>query len=238
MRILISPSKTMDFLGLDPHENMANYPLEINLREHLISKDFDTLKSIYKSSDTVVEQAMVYNQHDEHYKAVQLFTGAVFFNLKYAEMDTASRDYIDSRVHVFTGMYGIIPANEGIKPYRLDLNNKIGQPFDPLKSYWKPYVNSYLNKEEELIVDLASNEYRQLIDKKSLKATYVKIDFKEFRNNKYVTVGTYAKMARGQFLAEMAKLNTTTLDKLKTLSVMGYRYNEDLSSKEHLLFTK
>lgn len=238
MRILISPSKTMDFQALDPIQNVTKYPLENALRQHMMIQNFNTLKAIYKSSDAVVTQATDYNHHTNHYKAIKLFTGAVFSNLLYDDLGQSAKTYIDNHVHIFTGMYGIIPAKAGIKPYRLDLNNKIGKPFDPLKSYWKTHVNDYLNKEDLLIVDLASNEYRQLIDKKTLKAAYVKIDFKEFRNDKFVTVGTYAKMARGQFLAAMANENINTLEELKTLSAMDYHYNKELSTKDHLLYTR
>ena len=86
----------------------------------------------------------------------------------------------NQNVKIFSAIYGIISANEGIRPYRLDLNNSLKPHIENLTKEWKPYVNEKLALyKNETIIDLCSSEYSKLIDKKTLDNPYIQIDFKD-----------------------------------------------------------
>ena len=52
-------------------------------------------------------------------------------------------------------------------------------------------------KENEILVNLASNEYSSVIDKKSLKTTMISPVFKDLKNGKLKIISFYAKKQGG-----------------------------------------
>ena len=51
--------------------------------------------------------------------------------------------------------------------------------------------------DDEVFVNLASNEYFKAIDTKALKVPVINISFKEFKNDTYKTIAIFSKLARG-----------------------------------------
>ncbi len=74
------------------------------------------------------------NEIQNNFKAICLFNGAVFKNLDYTTLKTEEKIYIESNVCIFSALYGLVPANGGISPYRLDLNNVLEPHFKELNS--------------------------------------------------------------------------------------------------------
>lgn len=242
MKILISPSKTMNYSSINStdymHKENIN-PLTDNSYNILVNLDFDSLKTLYKCSDKIVNEAIKANQEKQYYKSIELFNGAVFKNLNYSTLKKEQKNYIDNHLIIFSALYGIVEAKEAITPYRLDLNNSLPPHIVNLSKQWKPYINQYLNDEKsDFIIDLASSEYRKLIDVEKLNKPYIKIDFKDYKDKKYKTIGTFAKMARGQFLREIATKNVSRIEEIKKLSVMNYFFNEELSNNKEFIFTR
>lgn len=240
LKILISPSKTMDYKTIQPveHEMKPLSSLTKELRSTLEKLDAESLKELYKASDKVTHEALELIEVKECFKAIELFNGAVFKNLNYFELDRYAKTYIDDHVLIFSALYGLIPAKEGIRPYRLDLSNSLEPSIVQLTAQWKEAVNASLQQTtDQCILDLASTEYRKLIDRK-LIPNRIQIDFKDLKDGKFKTVGTYAKMARGQFLKAMACERVEKCEAIKQIAVMGYAYNETLSTSNHYIFTR
>lgn len=242
MKIIISPSKTMNYSSMESTNYLykkAICPLTGYLFTTLRTLDFNSLKSLYKSSDKVTIEAIKANKELNHYKSIQLFNGAVFKNLNYSTLEEKEKKYIDTNVMIFSALYGIITAEEAISPYRLDLNNSLDPKIINLSKQWKKYINQYLeNQDTNYIIDLASSEYRKLVNIKSLNKNYIIINFKDRKDAKYKTIGTFAKMARGQFLREMAKKKISRIEDIKELSVMNYSFNKDFSCENEFIFTR
>lgn len=221
----------------DQFQGISPITREIFLKLKSLSKD--DFKTLYKASDSVVEDAIEKLNTEEAFKAIELFNGAVFKNLDYPSLNNDERTYIDKTVEIFSAMYGLIPASSNIRPYRLDLNNSLKPHITSLTSQWKEPINKHLNDcQNSIIIDLASTEYRKLIDYKTLCHPIYSVDFKDLKDGKYKTIGTYAKMARGQFLRAMAKGQVNDLDTLKEISVMDYTFNEELSTGQVIIFSR
>ena len=98
-----------------------------------------------------------------------------------------------------------------------------------LYDYWGSGISEILNEdEEELIVNLASNEYFKAIDKKILKAQILDIVFKEKKNDTYKVIGIYAKRARGLMINYIIRNRLTDAEELKDFFEEGYQYNQEL----------
>lgn len=244
MIILISPSKTMDIVNNSPSGDkeymLTSYTT--NLRDIINTLSNTELKTLYKASDKVVTQAIELNQCNSTYRAITLFNGAVFKNLDYATLNTTEQNYINEHVHIFSGLYGLIPCSKSIKPYRYDLNNTLNPKIQKATTIFKPEVTRYLTtQDDKLIIDLASSEYRTLIDYKALNHYGFEVISFEFKDNKkgtYKSLGTYAKMARGQFLRQLSRTNCQTVHELKAITVMNYCFNEELSTKHEFVYTR
>ncbi|MDE4980383.1 YaaA family protein, partial [Francisella tularensis subsp. holarctica] len=71
-----------------------------------------------------------------------------------------------------------------------------------LHKYWQDKITTQLKEyfsqqQNKILINLASNEYSQAIDKKSIAVMWLDIDFKENKAGAYMTIGIHAKKARG-----------------------------------------
>lgn len=242
MKILISPSKTMNYLdlqALDTYSQSQANELTEDLLATLNNLGYDLLKDLYKASDKIVSEAIKANNEVSKFKAIGLFNGLVYKNLDYCSMNKKEKQYIDGNLLIFSALYGIIPAEDAITPYRLDLNNSLKPYIMNLTRQWKPYINKYINNmDTDLVIDLSSTEYRKLIDVNNLEKNYIRIEFKDLKNGKYKSMATFSKMARGKFVRQMAIENVTNVEEIKKITVMDYIFNEKMSSMGQFIFVR
>jgi len=62
--------------------------------------------------------------------------------------------------------------------------------------------------------------------------------FKDFKNGEYKTVMTFAKKARGLMVRYIIDNNIKTIDGLKNFNKESYRFSEEMSTENELLFTR
>jgi len=149
--------------------------------------------------------------------------------MKVDELNEEQVNYLNDTLVILSAHYGALRPFDLIKNYRLDYKMQI--PKLALKDIWDYRVNEYLGG--EVIINLASSEFSSMI-----KGSKIDIEFKERRNGKYKVIGTYAKMARGRMINMIAKNMVESPEEIKGFSVLGYAYNEELSSDSRYVFTK
>ncbi len=129
-----------------------------------------------------------------------------------------------------------------MQPYRLEMGTKmsIGKHKN-LYDFWKKDIAKSLNEElndDELFVNLASQEYFKSIDTKALNVPVIHIEFKEFKNGDYKIIAIFAKLARGLMARYIIDTNAETIDDLKGFDYEGYGFSEAMSSEVNLVFTR
>ena len=129
-----------------------------------------------------------------------------------------------------------------MQPYRLEMGTKfpVGKNKN-LYEFWRKKVIQALNdelKEDEIFVNLASNEYFKAIDTKALKVPVIKVTFKEFKNGEYKNIAIFAKIARGLMARYIIDTNAKTVDDLKGFNNEGYGFDVNQSSETELVFTR
>lgn len=174
--------------------------------------------------------------------AVYAFNGDVYRGLDVYTLDTKNIDKLQDTVRILSGLYGVLKPLDLIQPYRLEMGTKlsIGKNKN-LYEFWKKKVTKALNEEledNELFLNLASNEYFKAIDSKTLKVPVIEIDFKELKNGDYKTIGIYAKQARGLMARYIIDTNAKTLEDIKGFNLENYRFHEQLSKENRLVFTR
>lgn len=234
MKIIVSPSKTQNISYDNRFDSYS--PMFCNEADKINSvlKNFDkeTLKSIYNSSDQIVNTTYenIQNYSDaELGQAIFSYTGFVYKQLNANELSKEELLFLNKHLLILSAHYGILRPLDSIRSYRLDYNMTI--PNINLKDFWSAKINDHIKN--ETIINLASNEFSSIIKKNMLD-----IEFKEKKNGKYKVAATYAKMARGNMIKQIAQNKITDTYKLKDLDVLGYCYNNDLSSENNYVFTK
>lgn len=93
-------------------------------------------------------------------------------------------------------------------------------------------------EDDELFLNLASNEYFKAIDVKALKVPVITASFKEFKNGEYKMIAIFAKIARGLMTRYIVDTNANTIEDIKGFNFEGYGFSEELSTETELVFTR
>lgn len=178
----------------------------------------------------------------ESTSSVFAFTGEVYRGLDVKTLDKKSVEYLEENLRILSGLYGILKSSDIIMPYRLEMGvNFTFDKYKNLYSFWKDKVTEHLNstlKKDDFLLNLASNEYSKVIDRKKLNAKIVDVDFYEIRDGKLKTIVVYTKHARGLVTRFCAENNVKTLDEVKAFNYENYLLDDNLSTENKLVFTR
>lgn len=175
--------------------------------------------------------------------AMFAFTGEVYRGLDAKTLDEKAVKYLEKNYRILSGLYGLLKPSDKVMLYRLEM----GRPFQfdsykNLYEFWTDKVTKQLNselKKEEYIINLASNEYVKVINRKKLKGQMIDFDFRQIQpDGKLKTIVVYTKHARGLMLRFCAENNVQTLDELKAFNYENYLIDEKLSTETNLVFTR
>lgn len=173
--------------------------------------------------------------------AVEGFSGLQFQYLDWESLDAKAREYLDEHLFILSAVYGLIPAATSIHGLRLDMKDRLEVSGVRLETFWRKVLEEWARNEEEPILLIASSEYANVFSK-NIREKMVQVSFGERvmkeGEPRFRAKATYAKMARGSLLREMATREIASVEELKGLSILGMVYNEGLSEENHLRFTK
>lgn len=252
MKLVLSPAKSLDYdtkLPTDKTTEGHFSPEAERLNSLLKKKSAKDLSKLMHISDNLGQLNYERNQDwelpftkDNARQAIYAFSGDVYRGLDAYTIDIAKLDKVEDTVRILSGLYGVLKPLDLIQPYRLEMGTKmpVGKNKN-LYEFWKKKVTQALNDEledDELFLNLASNEYFKAIDTKALKVPVVNVAFKEFKNDKYKIVAVYAKLARGLMTRYIIDNNAKTLDDVKGFNLENYGFSEELSSENELVFTR
>ncbi|MEO2128622.1 MAG: peroxide stress protein YaaA, partial [Christiangramia sp.] len=165
------------------------------------------------------------------------FNGDVYTGLDAYSIPTDKLDKLQDTLRILSGMYGILRPLDLIQPYRLEMGTDIGiERKKNLYEVWQKKVTDFLNnelKDDELFLNLASNEYFKAIDTSKLKVPVVSPVFKDYKNGKLKIISFYAKKARGSMVRYILDKNCRTLEDVKGFDYDDYRFSEEHTEKEH-----
>lgn len=253
---LLSPAKSLDFESELPI-NEFTLPSKKDQSEKLIKK----LKTLSKKKliELMSISEDLANLNADRYQAwegketlsnssrqaIYAFKGDVYQGLQALDqLSTEDVDYAQDHMIILSGLYGILRPKDLIEPYRLEMGTqlKVGRK-ENLYEFWKDDLTKALNQllkdqNDELIINLASNEYFKVIDRKKLKARIITPEFKDAKNGQYKFMSFYGKKARGLMSRYLIKNRISDPDDLKGFDLEGYRYNVELSKEDNPVFTR
>ncbi|WP_250433913.1 peroxide stress protein YaaA [Hanstruepera flava] len=252
MKLVLSPAKSLDYESKLPTTKTteACFLNEAErLNKLLKKKSAKSLSKLMSISDNLGQLNYERNQEwqlpftkDSARQAVYAFSGDVYRGLDAYTISEKQLDKLQDTVRIISGLYGVLKPLDLIMPYRLEMGTKfpVGKNKN-LYEFWKKKVTQALNDEledDELFLNLASNEYFKAIDTKALKVPVVTANFKDLKNGEYKTIMTFAKLARGYMTRYIIDTDAKTLDDIKGFNYEGYGFSESMSTDTDLVFIR
>ena len=236
--MVISPAKSLQFDSQLPSINFTtpNFSEEAKLINGLLKKKTSkALSELMHISDKLAqlnwERNQLFNSHESNNRRPAIFTfnGDVFHGLDANTLSLEKIHRMQNQLRILSGLYGLLRPLDLIQPYRLEMgtNFSLGTHKN-LYDFWKDKTTQQLNlemEEGELFVNLASNEYFNVIDIKKLVAKIVTPQFKDFKNGKLKIISFFAKKARGMMVRHLVDVNAKTIEDIKTFNSDGYSYS-------------
>ena len=252
MKIISSPAKLMKF-NTSKTPLKSSTPKFINeaelIQKNLKPKSPKFLMDLMDISQNLADENWQRNQiwnakptTKESSQAIYSINGEVYKGLEIESLDEKAVNYLQKNFRMISGLYGLLRPSDKIMPYRLEMGRafKVGNNKN-LYEFWQNKITEELKselKKDEILLNLASNEYSKAVNKKELKNHIVEVEFKEIRNGKPKTIVVYTKYARGLLARFCAETNAKNLNDVKAFNVDNYLLDESLSTSQNLVFTR
>ena len=245
MKIIISPAKKM------ATDNFVNKGTSIQFLEetkYLVNElktyTLSDIKSLMNLSDNLAQlnwqRFQDWNTNDVG-QALFMFKGEVYQGLKADALSNVELDFAQENLRILSGLYGLLKPKDLILPYRLEMGTKLKtKSGNNLYKFWENRLHQALLSElknEEEIINLASEEYSKAIYLNKFSNPVITPIFKDFRNGKLKVISFYAKKARGEMANFILKNKIIKSEYLKSFSSLGYQFTEE-TEKGVFLFTR
>ena len=254
MLVLVSPAKTLDF---------ENPPLTT---EHTRPKLLDQSQALIKECQklTPVQIATLMKVSDkiaglnaarfaqwqpnftlgEAKQAIFAFRGDVYTGFDADSLSAAQLQSAQNHLRILSGLYGLLKPLDLILPYRLEMGTRLeNAKGSNLYAFWGEIITDEVNRAlieqgDDIIVNLASNEYFKAVKEKSLKGRLVTPVFKDCKNGQYKVISFYAKKARGLMARFIIEQQPKDLTALISFDLDGYYYSEAQSTPSSPVFLR
>lgn len=252
MKLVLSPAKSLDFETQLPttKSTEATFLNEAErLNKLLKKKSAKSLSTLMHISDNLGQLNYERNQEwqlpftkENARPAVYTFSGDVYKGLNAHTIPAEKLDTLQDTVRILSGLYGVLKPLDLMQAYRLEMGTKmpVGKNKN-LYEFWKKKVTQALNEEleeDELFLNLASNEYFKAVDVKALKVPVITANFKDLKNGEYKVISFFAKQARGSMARYIVDTNAKTTEDLKGFHYEGYGFSEAMSTEKDLVFIR
>jgi len=254
MLVVVSPAKNLDYetqIPVQKHsqpELLSSAKTLVERCRELSPADLSSLMHISDKLATLnanrfAEFSTPFTQ-DNARQAVFAFNGDVYTGLDAYSLSETSLDYAQDHLRILSGLYGVLRPLDLMQAYRLEMGTKLdnAQGKD-LYAFWGDQITLNLNKAlaaqgDNVLVNLASNEYFKSVRKKQLDGMIVTPQFKDQKNGQYKVISFYAKKARGLMARYILDNQVEDVAGIKAFNEQGYYFSEAQSSATDLVFLR
>ena len=249
MKVILSPAKKLNEKSCDV-KALSNISFSDDskiLVDELKDFSSDQLISLMSVSSNIANlnkerfNTWEYPFDDTNSKpAVFMFDGAVYSELDVQTLSKDDLDYLQENLRIISGLYGLLKPLDKIMPYRLEMGTKLQiNGYKNLYEFWGEKITNHLIEDfsdDDVIVNLASNEYSKAINLKSFKNVVTPV-FKDFKNGKSKVISFFAKKARGSFARFVIEEKPKKIDELLNFNGLGYQFTE-ITSNNEIIFSR
>ncbi|MFJ3148683.1 peroxide stress protein YaaA [Pseudomonas hunanensis] len=177
-------------------------------------------------------------------QALLAFKGDVYTGLDAESLSDDDFSYAQDHLRMLSGLYGLLRPLDLMQPYRLEMGTKLANARGKdLYAFWGTRISEWLNQAladqgDDVLLNLASNEYFSAVNRSALKARVINVDFKDQKNGQYKIISFYAKKARGMMSRFVIQQRISNPEQLKQFDAQGYYYSAEQSRPDHLVFLR
>ena len=252
MLVLLSPAKTLDFetpLSTQVHTQPEFVDQAKPLIETLETFAPQDIADLMKLSDKLASLNVARYQSwtPEHTEAnarqaLLAFKGDVYTGLDAQSLSEADLKFAQGHLRILSGLYGLLKPLDLMQPYRLEMGTSLEtDKGKTLYAYWGSSITERLNTElgaEDVVVNLASNEYFKSVQPKKLNGRLITPVFKDQKNGQYKIISFWAKKARGLMARYIIDKRVEQPEQLKAFNYDGYVFSEAMSDGDTWVFTR
>lgn len=244
MQIIISPAKKMlvdqDSFKVKTRPQFLEKTRE--LETYLKSRTKEQLQQLWKASDKITAEGMnqlkIMDLDNNLTPALVAYHGIQYQYMAADLFTQEALDFAQNHLKILSGFYGILRPFDGVTPYRLEMNSKMTGFRDySLYHFWDSEIADALFEKDDLVINLASKEYsrsvRPYLDK---ERRMIDIDFLEEKNGKWKTIGTHAKMARGEMTRFICEKQIKNPAGLQDFNDFDFKFDEKNSTENNYIF--
>lgn len=254
MLMVISPAKTLDYetAPVTARHTLPRYlDHSLELIKVLRDKSPQEIGKLMSISDKLAALNVArYGSWSEEFttanskQALLAFKGDVYTGLHAEDFSEEDFDFAQQHLRMLSGLYGILRPLDLMQPYRLEMGTKLANPRGKdLYSFWGEELTEWLNgdlaeQEDDILLNLASQEYFGAVKPKALKGRLIEAVFKDQKNGQYKIISFHAKKARGLMARYVIKERLRDPEGLKDFNLEGYYYDPASSSENTLVFLR
>ena len=181
---------------------------------------------------------------DNARQAILAFNGDVYTGLDAKTFSEDNFAFAQQHMRILSGLYGLLKPLDLMQAYRLEMGKKLeNERGSNLYQFWGDIITEHLNASiaaqgDDILINLASNEYFKSVKKKSLQAQVITPAFKDWKNGQYKMISFFAKKARGLMARYIIENEITELEQLKAFDLAGYQYSSEFSQGNDWVFTR
>lgn len=242
MLIVVSPAKTLDY----------DSPLSVNLasvtQPRLLDQSAQLIEPLRALTPAQVASLMSISdklaalnvarfhawQTEQRYPdarpAVFAFKGDVYAGLAVEQFSADDLSYAQTHFRMLSGLYGLLRPLDLMRPYRLEMGTDFANARGKnLYEFWGERITDLINEDlaasgDDVLLNLASQEYFKAVQPKRVKATIVSPQFLDQKQGQYKIISFYAKKARGLMAAWVLRQRIDSVEALSGFSEEGYRF--------------
>lgn len=254
MLLVISPAKTLDY-DTPPVTPRFTLPAHLEQASELIERLRELspaqISELMDLSDKLAGlNAARYGSWTPDFtpanakQALLAFKGDVYTGLNAEDFNEADFDFAQRHLRMLSGLYGVLRPLDLMQPYRLEMGTKLSNAHGKnLYEFWGERISQWLNEAmaeqgDNILLNLASNEYFSVVKRKALNARIIDTEFKDLKNGQYKIISFYAKKARGLMARYVIKERLSNPEDLKAFDYQGYRYSAEQSKPDSLVFLR
>lgn len=251
--MVLSPAKSLDYesvLSVRQHSLPDYIPAARGLVEQLRAYTPAQLSELMDISDALAQLNVArFESFSDTFtpanarQALLAFNGDVYEGLDARSLDAPSLAFAQQHLRILSGLYGILRPLDLMQPYRLEMGTRLANPRGKdLYAYWKdtiaPALNALLAQPDDVLVNLASDEYFRSVDRKQLKVRVVTPVFEDWKAGRYKIISFYAKRARGLMARYAIDHRITAVEQLQSFDREGYSFAPDASNGDTWVFRR
>ena len=254
MLVVLSPAKTLDYespLPTDRYTEPAFLEDSQELIEVLRGYSREDLRGLMDISEDLAQlNAERYESFSRPFtpenarQAILAFDGDVYRDFRFSEYNDDHFAFLQDHVRILSGLYGLLRPLDLMQPYRLEMGTRLSTKRGKnLYEFWGTKITEAVNgaldaQGDEVLLNLASNEYFKAVKKKELKGRFLDVKFLDLKNGEYKAISFFLKRLRGTLTDYMVRHQIQDPERLKEFNEQGYYFSEERSTEEEYVFLR